>query len=212
MPQKTFNNLPPERQKEIVNVGLEEFAGNDFESASLTDIINRLGIAKGSFYRYFESKEALYNYLLGFCRELFTLNTVRMLNSPSKEFASLWQDMFLSFKRREEEYPMIIRFWLRVAKNRPYSHEESSDALRRKLEMLRENLSSRRETDSLREESADLEYVSMVILYHQLALVDYICFKYRIPPDKPIFSLSEEQLKSEVSRFADILLNGIRKG
>lgn len=51
MPLKTFENLPPERKKEIINAGLEEFSLHDFRSASLSKIIEKLGIAKGSFYR-----------------------------------------------------------------------------------------------------------------------------------------------------------------
>jgi len=209
MPQKTFNNLSPERQREIVNVALEEFSLNDYESASLSAIINRLGLAKGSFYRYFESKEELYCYLQSFCRHLFTPLSVQMLHAPEKEFSVLWQDLFMAFKTKEEEYPMIIRFWLKMAKDRPLSFEAKTETLRRKLDLLGDSLSDRGETDS-RGEKPD-EDVSMVVLYHLMALIEYICLKYRIPPDKPIFSVTEDQLKTEVRRFADLLLNGIRR-
>ena len=46
---KTFQNLPAERQQEIIQVSLREFAVKGFELASLSDIISSLGLAKGSF-------------------------------------------------------------------------------------------------------------------------------------------------------------------
>ena len=60
---KTFKNLPPERQEEIILVSLEEFALHEYETASLSAIISKLDLAKGSFYRYFENKHRLLIYI-----------------------------------------------------------------------------------------------------------------------------------------------------
>ena len=46
-----------ERQKHIVNVSRVLFTRNGVENTSVNDIIKELGIAKGTFYWYFESKE-----------------------------------------------------------------------------------------------------------------------------------------------------------
>ena len=208
MPHKTFNNLSPERQADIINISLNEFSRNDYASASLTNIITRLGVAKGSFYRYFESKEALYAYLLSFCRELFTGITAQRLDS-AKELSALCQGLLLDFKAKEEKHPMIIRFWLKAANDRAFSTGDKNLALRQKLDMMNSGLFGCRELD-LQIDSPCLDYISMVVLYHLMALIDYICLKYNVPPDGPIFSLSEEQLKLEVCRFTGILINGIK--
>jgi len=63
---KTFDNLKEDRQEEILLACLEEFARKGYENASLSSVIQRLGLAKGSFYRYFENKKALYQYLLNY--------------------------------------------------------------------------------------------------------------------------------------------------
>jgi TetR/AcrR family transcriptional regulator len=64
MPKKTFFNLPEEKRQRIIDLALAEFAHNDYDSASISRIVAQAGIAKGSFYQYFENKEDLYNYLL----------------------------------------------------------------------------------------------------------------------------------------------------
>jgi AcrR family transcriptional regulator len=65
MPHQTFFNLPAEKREQILTIAVDEFAGNDYESASISRIVARAGIAKGSFYQYFTDKEDLYAYLLG---------------------------------------------------------------------------------------------------------------------------------------------------
>ena len=53
-------NLTEERKKEIIDTCLREFALHDYNEVSLSKIIAELGLAKGSFYRYFETKRDLY--------------------------------------------------------------------------------------------------------------------------------------------------------
>lgn len=64
MPKQTFFNLPEEKQQAILDLAIEEFAGNDYKNASISRIVERAGIAKGSFYQYFADKKELYLYLI----------------------------------------------------------------------------------------------------------------------------------------------------
>ena len=64
MPKETFFNLPPEKRGKINDLAIEEFAENDYKNASISRIVARAGIAKGSFYQYFENKQDLYLYLI----------------------------------------------------------------------------------------------------------------------------------------------------
>ena len=57
---------PPRRRRkearpgEIIDAGLAEFAENGFAATRLEDVAKRAGIAKGTIYRYFASKEDLF--------------------------------------------------------------------------------------------------------------------------------------------------------
>lgn len=64
MPKETFFNLPDEKRQRIIDLALAEFAQNEYDTASISRIVAQAGIAKGSFYQYFENKEDLYTYLL----------------------------------------------------------------------------------------------------------------------------------------------------
>ena len=72
MPNQTFFNLLDEKREQILQVAIDEFAANDYDSASISRIVARAGIAKGSFYQYFADKEDLYGYLLGLLAEAKT--------------------------------------------------------------------------------------------------------------------------------------------
>jgi AcrR family transcriptional regulator len=64
MALKTFQNLKKDRQEEILMVAFEEFALNGYQSTSLSEIIKKLNLAKGSFNRFLSSKKELYAYLI----------------------------------------------------------------------------------------------------------------------------------------------------
>jgi AcrR family transcriptional regulator len=72
MPKQTFFNLPDEKREQIVQIAIDEFAENDYDNVSISRIVARAGIAKGSFYQYFDGKEDLYGYLIGLIGEAKT--------------------------------------------------------------------------------------------------------------------------------------------
>jgi AcrR family transcriptional regulator len=64
MPKQTFLNLPEEKRKAFIEIALDEFASNDYNTASVSKIVEKAGIAKGSVYQYFSDKQDLFMYLL----------------------------------------------------------------------------------------------------------------------------------------------------
>lgn len=64
MPKKTFFNLPNTKRDKIIECAKKEFSEYSFYDASINRIIKEAGIARGSFYQYFENKEDLFIYLL----------------------------------------------------------------------------------------------------------------------------------------------------
>ena len=64
MPKPTFFNLPAEKRERFVHEALEEFARHPYDTASVSAIVERLGIAKGSVYQYFHGKRDLFEWLV----------------------------------------------------------------------------------------------------------------------------------------------------
>lgn len=77
MPKETFFNLPEDKRDRILEIAIDEFADNTYKSASISRIVARAGIAKGSFYQYFEDKKDLFLYLM----ELAAQEKVKFLQS-----------------------------------------------------------------------------------------------------------------------------------
>lgn len=64
MPTSTFLNLPADKRARIVELAIEEFSERPYTQASLSRIVARAGIAKGSMYQYFADKLDLYRWLV----------------------------------------------------------------------------------------------------------------------------------------------------
>lgn len=64
MPKSTFFNLPAEKRALVEQAAIDEFARRGFQAASITQIVAAAGIAKGSFYQYFEDKRDLFLHLV----------------------------------------------------------------------------------------------------------------------------------------------------
>ena len=99
MPKQTFFNLPEEKRNKIINISLLEFAQHSYRAASVSRIVEKAGIAKGSMYQYFKNKKGLYLYLIDFTtnRKLSYLD--RHLDSSVEDFYILYKQMvFLAVK------------------------------------------------------------------------------------------------------------------
>jgi len=64
MPRETFYNLPPDKRQRFIDAALDTFARDPYDQASITGLMRRLGLAKGSFYQYFQDKLDLFSWLL----------------------------------------------------------------------------------------------------------------------------------------------------
>lgn len=107
MPKETFMKLPEEKKEKILKAAKKEFARVPFSETSIKNIVEDAGIARGSFYQYFETKEDLLEYIIS--------NHAMMVNKSTEEtfyktngdifevFISIY-DHVLSQCKEEEEF------------------------------------------------------------------------------------------------------------
>lgn len=55
-----FERIPEEKQRAVLTAAMEEFAARGYGGASTNAVVHRLGISKGSLFKYFPTKEALF--------------------------------------------------------------------------------------------------------------------------------------------------------
>lgn len=60
MPKEVFFNLTDEKREKIILVLEEEFKAKPFHKVNVKEIVEKAGIARGSFYQYFENLEDAY--------------------------------------------------------------------------------------------------------------------------------------------------------
>lgn len=212
MPLKTFYNLPIERQEEITNICLTEFAINDYESTSLSDIIRKLGVAKGSFYRYFESKQDLYTYLFKFAKEKFQDQNMEVLKDPSRDFFDAWLEFCMKAISIEKRHPLCLRFLSRISSERrpELFGEQPATKQEFKIAFFKDIIEFHQEAGNIRQD-LDSELLASFLITVRDSMRNYFTFKYKMdfnPESKsegPIFNISDELLREELIRFNTLL-------
>lgn len=56
----TFDNIPPEKRRRIIETATMEFAKKGYHDASISNIASKSGISVGSIYKYFDNKQDLF--------------------------------------------------------------------------------------------------------------------------------------------------------
>lgn len=102
----TFDNIPAEKRKRILEAATGEFALRGFENANMNTIAKKSGVSVGSLYKYFENKQDLFltvvQYSIRRMEELLSVlavsqedillkveRIIREIQSSSKESATL---------------------------------------------------------------------------------------------------------------------------
>lgn len=141
MPKETFFNLPEEKRQRLLDLAIEEFAARDYRHASISQIVARAGIAKGSFYQYFEDKRDLFLYLLDVAvnqRRLDFLRAAQEREAPAGFFDQLrW--MLDGSVQTARAYPLLTRLALRAYSSElPFADEALDRSMALGRDYLRE--------------------------------------------------------------------------
>ena len=115
MPTQTFANLPEPKRQALLDIAVEEFANNDYDNASISRIVARAGIAKGSVYQYFADKQDLFLFLL----DLSNRKRLEYVQTepPPEPGMSFWQTLRWqsgASTRAALAYPLLTKLVLRA--------------------------------------------------------------------------------------------------
>jgi len=115
MPKQTFLDLPEAKRQAFTRIALTEFAANDYNTASVSKIVEKAGIAKGSLYQYFENKQELFVYLLDLSSQTM-LEYVRQSAPPASaaDFFELLRWQMSATVQAALAYPLHSRLLRRA--------------------------------------------------------------------------------------------------
>lgn len=206
MPKQTFFNLAEEKRNLITNLAIEEFAENSYQSASISRIVKRAGIAKGSFYQYFEDKKDLYLYLIHLAGE----QKAAFFNKfePPKPNMGTFEFLRWAFSIRvqfEVANPKLNQ----IAYKAIYGDAPFMDAVleegKKQADDFTKSLLARGTASGDLDPNLDTELATFIFNSVFLHLGDYLLQRLNIPSE----ALLQEQPHLFESTEADRLFNGI---
>lgn len=214
MPLPTFFNLPEEKRQRILDLAVVEFAHNDYNSASISKIVQRAGIAKGSLYQYFKDKRDLYHFLLELVAEKKAemMGNLQAMNEGKSVFDTL-RDLFEIMINFELHYPELAKIGNRAVNS---GSPLPPDLVMKGKQSARNFFSSLIHGGQQRGEikpGIDADIAAMVITSTLAELGDYLTARNEETPgknsSKEIYPTQANLIKQVYERMIDILENGM---
>jgi len=110
-----FSRLDSSKQARVLDAAIEEFAEQGFSLASMNRVVQRGGIAKGSLFQYFGSKEGLFRFIFDHAVELVrkSLRQVKQETASADFFERISQSLLtgIHFIVR---HPRIYQIYLKM--------------------------------------------------------------------------------------------------
>lgn len=205
MPKDTFFNLPEEKRALISKVALEEFAEYSFDQASINRIVSNAGIAKGSFYQYFEDKKDLFLYLIQVATEEKLNYFSPILSNPNEhDFFTLIREIYLSGMRFAVAHPEYAAISTMVLENKngPIYNAVMDNNLPTAHELFESLLEMAIARGEVRA-TIDVKMFAYVITAMNTVVIEYYI--------EHLAQSFDEKMMETIDKFLDFLKNGIGK-
>jgi AcrR family transcriptional regulator len=213
MPKQTFFNLPAEKRNLIIETALEEFAANAFDTASLSRIVEKANIAKGSMYQYFGNKEEFYEYLIGYASERKLSFVNASLTEEGGDFFSLYKKIIFAAARFDFDFPLYSSFLYTAGRDthNPRLHKQIMDSSAAFIKGLLEKAYL---NGQIRKD-VNLDFAAFVISYLSVDAGEYIAGKYNysyisaLKSNKGRIPVTDSQLDEVLNELIDFFKRGI---
>jgi len=111
MARPRFANLDLDTRHRILETAAEEFAARGFEGVSLNQLIDRLGMSKGSFYYYFDDKADLFNTVAGLAWAIvLPVEKLDLETFNAENYWSSLEALMLEARARVRANPWLVGF------------------------------------------------------------------------------------------------------
>ena len=215
MPKQTFFNLPEEKRNKIIDISLLEFAQHSYRAASVSRIVEKAGIAKGSMYQYFKNKKGLYLYLIDFTTNRKLSYIDRHLDSSIEDFYMQYKQMiFLAVKYDLGNIGKSL-FTYNALNNRSDKEmrEIAMKMKEKKRNFLKKYVITARERGQIRKD-VDVDLITCIINQISMNLDTYMSIKFNFNyiklVEKGILKLpiSDKKLESMIDEVIEIFKHG----
>jgi AcrR family transcriptional regulator len=117
MAKNTFLNLKKEKRETFLNAFFREFTMRKYDDASISRVLKELGLAKGSFYQYFENKLDLFIYLQQICGQSKQGHLQDVHRNDFNSFWDYWRALYKGELNFDREHPLKSNFAYSLSQN-----------------------------------------------------------------------------------------------
>jgi AcrR family transcriptional regulator len=214
MPKETFLRLDESKKARFIAAALEEFAHNSYEQASITQLVKKLGIAKGSVYQYFEDKTDLWLYLKKYSEEIKLGYIQRLRREDYPDFWSYYRAMYAHGVYFDLEAPLCSLFLYRIGKM------ETSNAVAHFLQdwqaqalvFFGQWIAAEQSRQTFRQD-IPIPTLAHFMVSMSMSIADLLRYKYKvdfeanIASGRPVFAQQEAELMQAVDELI-LLMRG----
>ena len=136
---KMFLQLDDEKRERVLAAAINEFAGKNYNNASMNTVVKAAGISKGALFKYFKSKAGLFAfvYKMALGRVKDYLRQVRD-ESADEDFFTRLQKVMLAGLDFIQAHPGLAAIYYRIVftGDSPYKREIVQEVQRESLEFI----------------------------------------------------------------------------
>ncbi len=217
MPKETYFNLDEQKRSKIFKVALKEFAVNDYNSASINNIVKEAGISKGSMYQYFDNKKDLYFYLLDEAGEKKLDYIKNNTKDSQKDFFEMIKAMHLEGAKFDLTNPRYSKLIINAMhESLPKELGNISVELKKRSDQFFEGYIIEAQKNNKLRSDIDSQFLSFLVSRLSMSLIDYVTeqydFSYRELIEKNInkMPISDDELAAILDDFIAVFKSGLK--
>ncbi|NFN04579.1 TetR/AcrR family transcriptional regulator [Clostridium botulinum] len=159
---------PEERKQEILDTAMKLFCEKGYDKTSIADIAKEINVAQGLCYRYFPSKEALFDAAIDQYADLLVGKMTRKICEKKVSLKEVINSM-----NNSVEVPNTLYYKVFLGKGNSTLHERLSLQVCRKLVPFVKNIiNSAVENGEIKIDTKEIEAVASFCVYGQIGILN----------------------------------------
>jgi len=216
VPKTTFDRIRPEKRERVIREAAVLFADRGFSGTDIAEVASRAGVAKGSIYNYFESKDDLY---ICVCRDGLERHrgAVHGTIDDTWDLYEQIRHIFHAGVAFLEEKPEFMTIYLNIASPgmARFANELSLDVERYTAENLKGTI-RRDQKKGLVRKDLDVEVAALLVNSMYIILLASLVSQHHRIRFKEYLDLDEipdpSSIGRHVDRFIEIVCTVFRPG
>ncbi len=156
---------PEERRQEIFDAALKLFGEKGYEKITITDIAKSIGVSQGLCYRYFPSKEVLFDSAIEQYADILVSQFAEMAENTHMPLKQFIEEMPLNVEDQNTKYYAVFH----GPQNKKFHDQLSLKTCEKLVPVIEKMLQKAQENGEIQLE--DLKTAAMFCIYGQLGIL-----------------------------------------